>query len=132
MNRAISLYLLRLSSEVGVPDVWIVKNGWRTWLVGENPLSSLISHMRMCVPGCHDVDAAAVRKFVNGMGLNFLAKQIIDIDEYGAVRTVKNRYGRDAVRPPFTSLPEAKLVSAARGWPDPVELEDLFHGDASV
>ena len=130
MNRAISLYLLRLLPEAGVPDVWIVKDGWRTWFVGEDPLSLFI-HMRMSVPACHDVYAAAVRKFVNGMGLKFLAKQIIDIDERGAVRIVKNRYGRDA-KPPFSSMSEAKLVSAARGWPDPIEVEDLFRGDASV
>ena len=129
MNRAISLYLLRLISEAGVPDVWVVKDRWRTWLVGEDP-SSLFSHMRMCVPACRD-SAEAARKFVNGMGLKFLAKQIFDIDEYGAVRTVKNRYGL-AASPPFSSVSEAKLVSAARGWPDPIEFEDLFHGDASV
>lgn len=127
---AISLYLLRLVPEAGVPDVWVVKDGWRTWFVGEDPLS-LFSHMRMCVPACRDVDAAAVRKFVNGMGLKFLAKQIIDIDEYGAVRTVKNRYGRDA-KPPFSSVSEAKLVSAAKGWHDPVELDELLLRDKAL
>ena len=65
------------------------------------------------------------------MKLKFLSKQIIDIDEHGAVTTVKNWYGRDAT-PPFSSVSEAKLVSAARGWPDPIEFEDLFHDDASV
>lgn len=132
MNRAISLYLLRLVFEAGVPDLWIVKDGWETWLVGEKP-ECLFNHMAFCVPAFRKGQTAEerARTFVNGMGLKFLAKQIIDIDEYGAVRTVKNRYGRDA-KPPFASMSEARLVSAAMGWPEPTELEDLLYGKPVV
>ena len=132
MNRAISLYLLRLLPEAGVPDLWVVKNGWKTWLVGEKP-ECLFNHMALCAPAFRkdQITEEQARTFVNGMRLKFLAKQIFDIDEYGSVKTVKNRYGGDA-KPPFSSMSEAKLVSAAKGWLDPIEIEDLFHGYASV
>lgn len=132
MNRAISLCLLRLLPEAGVPDLWVVKDGWETWLVGEKP-ECLFNHIAFFVPAFRKGQTAEerARTFVNGVRLKFFAKQIFDIDERGSVTTVKNRYGRDA-KPPFASVPEAKLVSAARGWPDPIEFEDLFHGDASI
>jgi len=132
VNRAISLCLLRLLPEVGVPDVWVVKDGWETWLVGEKP-ECLFKYMAFCVPAFRkdQTTEERTRTFVNSMGLKFLAKQIFDIDEYGTVKTLKNRYGGDA-RPPFASMSEARLVSAAMGWPEPKELEDLFCGKPVV
>lgn len=125
MNRAISLCLLRLLPEAGVPDLWVVKDGWETWLVGERP-ECLFNHMALCVPAFRkgQTTEERARTFVNGLGLKFLAKQIFDIDEYGSAKTVKNRYGGNA-KPPFASVSEARVVSAANGWPDPVRLEDL-------
>ena len=38
-----------LLRNAGAPDVWILKSGWRTLLVGSRP-KGLLDHMRLCVP----------------------------------------------------------------------------------
>ena len=125
MGGGATICLLR---NAGAPDVWILKSGWHTLLVGSRP-DSLLYHMLLCVPefqkGGPNYSAKNVRKFVGGMGLKFLAQQIFEIDEDGGVMAVKNRYGRGGA-PPFSSPEEAELVSAANGWPEPLELDDLL------
>ena len=70
-------------------------------------------------------DAGKFRLLENGrMGLKFMSHRVfVDLD--GKLTCVKNRDGGVGV-PPFFSLGEATLLSAARGWPEPKFLDDIL------
>lgn len=99
-----------LAKRTSFQDITIATDGVRYWGVGENP-------------ECFKEWAAAIvpgkphEELLFGIGLKFMSHVIYE-RRNGTWSCVKNRFG--ATHPvPFTSIEEAKLISAVRGWPEP-------------
>jgi hypothetical protein len=98
-------------------DAYVVKDGGAFWSVGEESGRYAEWLRTYGVRGPADVF-----RTMNGARVVHMASAVYDFDEGGGWACVKNRnFGRPA-DPPFSCIEEARLKSAAAGWPDPVRI----------
>ena len=97
-----------------LPDVTVLKNESGYWSIGSdrNGFSRWVDAYGKPM----QVDRA-----LNGMGITFMS-HVVYLKNNGRWQCVKNRFGPCGGEPPFTSLEEARLRSAVKGWPDPALL----------
>jgi len=104
------------------PEMYILDyDGGVFWTVGPSPGKDSLGRYVEGFLGRPPVD---LDRFVGGLSLAFAADVVYSRKLTGAWKCVKNRMTScvAAPLPPFTSIEEAAVVSAANGWPDPVRL----------
>lgn len=97
-----------------LPDLIIFKSNREFWSIGERP-DAFNDWLKL-----YGQENVSPEKIFTGMGLSFIA-QVIYIENDGGWNCIKNRF----ITPPpmpFYSLTEARLKSAAAGWPEPVRI----------
>jgi len=95
------------------PDITIFKDDEGYWGVGEDP---------MCFEKwCHRYvpNQKMYKKLLHNLGIKFMS-QIIYEQDGESWKCTKNRFTGANSEPPFTSIEEARMVSAINGWPEPV------------
>ena len=97
-----------------LPDLIIFKSNREFWSIGERP-DAFNDWLKLY----GRVNVSQERIFT-GMSLTFMA-QVIYIENGGAWNCMKNRF-ITSCPPLFSSLEEARLKSAANGWPEPVRI----------
>ena len=106
------------------PSVWVFEHCHDWMVVGQDPVGGLrvVADFRKC-------DAAGLRKILFGgtmLGIKFMSRTVF-MEQDDDFVCVKNRSGSSAsARPPFRSLSEAAILSAANGWPEPAWLDDVL------
>jgi hypothetical protein len=97
-----------------LPDLIIFKSNCEFWSIGERP-DAFNDWLKLY--GRVNVDP---ERIFTGMCLAFMA-QVVYIENGGVWNCMKNRF--IAPRPAlFSSLEEARLKSAANGWPEPLRI----------
>jgi hypothetical protein len=97
-----------------LPDLIIFKSNREFWSIGERP-----DAFNDWLKSYGHANISPERIFT-GMSLTFMA-QVIYIENGGAWNCMKNRFITSHPAP-FSSLEEARLKSAANGWPEPVRI----------
>jgi len=104
-----------------VPETWIFRSRGKAWAIGPDPVkwrdSPNLSIRR------RDCDGN-VRLKLLGMYVLHASYQAFDIDpNTGKAICLKNRFGSmSSVNAPFASIEEACIISAGRGWPQPLQI----------
>jgi len=103
------------------PEMWIFRSSGKAWAIGSDPAkwrdSPNLSIRR------RDCDSN-VRLKLLGMYVLHASYQAFDVDpKTGKAICLKNRFGSmSSVDIPFTSIEEACIISASRGWPQPLQI----------
>ena len=97
-------------------DITIFKDETGYWCIGEDP-ACFERWVAMYAPG-----QKPYTRILHNAGIKFMS-QVIYMRQSGTWTCVKNRFGSNSsARPPFTSLNEARIISAVNGWPDPTRI----------
>lgn len=97
-----------------LPDLTIFRSGHEFWSIGEKP-SAFKDWFKVYLRKNTEPE-----RIFSGMSLAFMS-QVIYIKDNDNWKCAKNRF----ITPPqmpFSSLEEARLKSAAAGWPEPVRI----------
>lgn len=113
------MFMVRVLPEkarrIGLVDVTAFRTGGQIWSVG--PKQTGLSDWLAAYLGKENVD---IDRILAGSGLAFMA-QVVWVRAAGWWLCMKNRFA-EAAPMQFSSLEEARLVSAANGWPEPVRI----------
>lgn len=105
------------AKSVSFPDITIFKDDEGYWGVGEDP-ACFEKWCHMYVP-----NQKTYKKLLHNNGIMFMS-HIIYAQNNESWKCIKNRFTSAKSEPPFTSIEEARLLSAVNGWLEPVLIDE--------